>query len=289
MERINPYIRKASYDVIRTPLLIKERVLWDYELLYIKEGQPIISVEDTVYHAVKGEMYLFRPGQRHSIKLDKEGIFVQPHVHFDLLQYPDRFQVGISFLPLAEMSAEERTHIRPDLFEVLFPGFPTCIKLMNSQYMEFLLFDLIHCFQGEGIYRELEMKWTFMRVLNQLLEEAEYRHGRHAPKETAPQIRLFLERNLHRQVKLEDVERLCHMDRSYLGRLFHEHYDTSIIRYHQSVRIEKCKELLIYTNATVTEVANLMGFAYASDLSRMFKKVTGVSPNQFRKANTGKT
>ena len=56
MERINPYIRKASYDVIRTPLLIKERVLWDYELLYIKEGQPIISVEDTVYHAVKGEM-----------------------------------------------------------------------------------------------------------------------------------------------------------------------------------------------------------------------------------------
>lgn len=285
MERINPHIRKASYDVIKTPHMIKERVIFDYELLYIKEGRPVITIGDTLYHAEKGEIYLFRPGQRHSICLGEQGVFIQPHVHFDLLQYDDRHEVTINFRPMDALDDAEKKLIRPDLMEELFPGLPPCLKLTNPQYMEFLLFDLIQSFSGHSPYRELEMKWRFMRVLNQLLEEVGYRYDNRQKEQDKAILRIcsFLEHNLYRDVTLEEIERLYHLDRSYLGRLFHQRYGTSIIRYHQMIRVNRSKELLMYTNATVTEIAEEMGFANVSDFSRTFKRMAGISPSNFRR------
>lgn len=284
MERIDPYIRKARYDVLKTPLMIEERVIFDYELLYIKEGRPLITIGNTLYHAERGEIYLFRPGQRHSLCLKEEGIFIQPHVHFDLVQYEDRREVTVNFRPMDALDEAERKMIRPDLMEEMFPGLPSRLKLTNMQYMEFLLFDLIQSFSGHSPYRELEMKWRFMRVLNQLLEEVGYRYDNRQKEQdkVASRIGSFLEHNLYRNVSLEEIERLYHMNRSYLGRLFRQRYGTSIIRYHQMLRVNRSKELLMYTNATVTEIAEEMGFPNVNDFSRTFKRVAGMSPNNFR-------
>ncbi len=46
--------------------------------------------------------------------------------------------------------------------------------------------------------------------------------------------------------------------------------------------VDKAKELLCATNKSVSEIAYELGFKYPHHLSRMFKKNTGYSPNEFR-------
>ena len=130
---INPYIRRARYDVIQTPWNLTERIIYDYELLYIKEGNFHITIEDQTFDAQTGELYLFHPGQRHAIQVLEEGYVIQPHLHFDLFLYPDREQVGISFLNRSDMNEEQLAQIRPDTFSQMFPFVPSRMKLPNPE------------------------------------------------------------------------------------------------------------------------------------------------------------
>lgn len=287
LNMISPYVRKAAYDVLGTPHYITERVIYDYELLFIKEGNPIITIEDDIYHACKGEVYLFRPGQRHSISLTEKGLFIQPHVHFDLIYYADQADVDINFRPLEEMSEEEKRHIRPDLLAAYVPGLPVRFHLLNPQQIELQLFDLIQWFKGNDPYRELSIKWALMRILNQLLTENGYKTstGKRDVNATSRQMRLYIEHKLRRNITLAEFEQIYHMDMSYLGRLFKRTYGVTPIKYHKQMRIAKSKELLVYTNASVSEVAEFLGFANIYDFSRAFKSVMGLAPSQWRAAN----
>lgn len=49
------------------------------------------------------------------------------------------------------------------------------------------------------------------------------------------------------------------------------------------IRVEKTSDYLIYTEISLEEIANLLGFSDASHLSKQFKERSGISPNQFRK------
>lgn len=283
---INPHINRALYDIVQTPWTVAERVILDYELLYVKEGRIHITIEDQVYEGKPGEIYLFRPGQRHSISVLEEGHCIQPHVHFDLLQYEDQDKWFCSYKNLDALTPEERALIRPDVMKELFPHFPSQIVLNDRKYAEFLLFDVIQHFQNErDPYREMQVKWSFLKFLTHLLKECGYTESKteDSNRKLAAQVRMYLENNLHRAVRMSEVAAVFHMDASYLGRVFRLEYQTSPIRFHTTARIRKSHDMLLYTNAPVTDVAQRMGFATTNDFSRTFKRVMGYSPVQTRR------
>lgn len=73
-----------------------------------------------------------------------------------------------------------------------------------------------------------------------------------------------------------------HYDYNYLSRLFSEIEGTTIERYYIAQRIEKVKELLVYDERSLSEIAWQMGYSSVAHLSNQFKKVTGLSPSHFR-------
>lgn len=74
----------------------------------------------------------------------------------------------------------------------------------------------------------------------------------------------------------------CHADYSSLSKLFSEMKGTSIEKYYITQRIERVKELLVYDELTVSEIADLMGYSSPAHLSSQFKSVTGLSPREFK-------
>lgn len=286
---VNPRVNRAWYDVVKTPWLMKERVIIDYELLYVKEGTMHITIENQAYEAKPGELFLFRPGQRHSICVREEGRVIQPHIHFDLLQYDDREQWFVSFKNMDEMTEAERRLIRPDVMKELFPRFPARIKLTDQKYAEFLLFDVIQNFKNEqDVYRELQLKWSFLKFFTYLLRTYGYTEsGFNAGQSTAAKIRTFLENNLQRPVHTQELAAVFHLDESYLGKLFRREFGISPIKYHQSERIMRSRDMLLYTNASVSDVAQRMGFSSVNDFSRAYKRQLGESPRESRGGKTG--
>jgi AraC-like DNA-binding protein len=72
-------------------------------------------------------------------------------------------------------------------------------------------------------------------------------------------------------------------DYHYLSKLFSEKEGITIEKYLILQRIEYVKELLIYNEYNLSEIADKLNYSSVSHLSNQFKQVTGFSPTEFKK------
>ncbi|MDH7463488.1 AraC family transcriptional regulator [Chitinophagaceae bacterium 26-R-25] len=73
-----------------------------------------------------------------------------------------------------------------------------------------------------------------------------------------------------------------HHDYGYLSNLFSSVENTTIEQYFILQKIEKVKELLVYNELSLSEIAFKLGYSSVAHLSAQFKKITGFTPSQFR-------
>jgi len=71
-------------------------------------------------------------------------------------------------------------------------------------------------------------------------------------------------------------------DYTYLANLFSEVQGITIEKFYITHKIERVKELLVYNELNLTEIAYLMHYSSVSHLSSQFKKVTGLTPSHFK-------
>src|SRR5579859_2250052 len=71
-------------------------------------------------------------------------------------------------------------------------------------------------------------------------------------------------------------------DYTYLANLFSEVQGTTIEKFMISHKIERVKELLVYNELSLTEIAYQMHYSSVAHLSTQFKKVTGLTPSYFK-------
>jgi len=74
-----------------------------------------------------------------------------------------------------------------------------------------------------------------------------------------------------------------HKDYSYLSNLFSSVESTTIEQYFILQKIEKVKELLIYDELSLNQIAFKLGYSSVAHLSNQFKKTTGFTPSDFKK------
>lgn len=85
------------------------------------------------------------------------------------------------------------------------------------------------------------------------------------------------------QTKLsEHISHQLNHDYNYLSNLFSEVEGTTIEKYFIAQKIERVKELLIYDELSLSEIALKLNYGSISYLSKQFKKVTGLTPTHFK-------
>jgi len=72
-------------------------------------------------------------------------------------------------------------------------------------------------------------------------------------------------------------------DYTYLANLFSESQGITLEHYHIIHKIERVKELLVYDELNISEIASKMNYSSTAHLSSQFKKITGLSPSFFKK------
>ncbi|MCW9708424.1 AraC family transcriptional regulator [Fodinibius salsisoli] len=79
-----------------------------------------------------------------------------------------------------------------------------------------------------------------------------------------------------------------HKDYQQLSRLFSSVEGKSIERYYILQKIERAKELIVYGEQNLTEIAYLLGYSSQQHFSRQFKKETGLAPSHFKEIKENK-
>jgi AraC-like DNA-binding protein len=84
----------------------------------------------------------------------------------------------------------------------------------------------------------------------------------------------------------EQLSRHLHHDYSYLSNLFSEVEGITIEQFTINHKIEKVKELLIYDQLSLSQIALDLGYSSTAHLSNQFKRLTGLTPSSFKKMGT---
>ena len=91
----------------------------------------------------------------------------------------------------------------------------------------------------------------------------------------------FLAAHISENLTLAEIADGCSMSVSKLKMLFREKCSGGPINYFNSLKMEKAKEMIREGKLNFTEIADRLGFASLHYFSRLFKKITGLSPTEY--------
>ncbi|NOU69822.1 ABC transporter substrate-binding protein [Paenibacillus sp. LMG 31461] len=134
---------------------------------------------------------------------------------------------------------------------------------------------------------KFKVKTLFYQLLYELVEQL-YEQGVEIIRpDLVSQAIYYMEEHYQEALSLEELADTLECTSRQLLRLFKNQMNTSPIDYLIQLRVNKAKELLIYTDRTLKEISESVGYADSYYFSRIFKKQEGVSPKRFKETYEG--
>mgnify|MGYP000270817492 CR=1 FL=1 len=93
----------------------------------------------------------------------------------------------------------------------------------------------------------------------------------------------YIKEHLHESLTVNDLAKRFNLSPDHFSKVFQQRFGMRPSKYIQTVRIERSETLLLTTNNTLAQIAEKTGWESVSYYTRIFKKVTGQTPGQFRK------
>lgn len=101
-------------------------------------------------------------------------------------------------------------------------------------------------------------------------------------------VKKYIYQNMHGRIRVDEMAEELHVNPNYLSGLFKEYEGITLTEYIMKRKVHYAKNLLVYSNYSYDEIAYYFGFSSRSRFGAVFKKVTGVTPKQYREQNQDK-
>ena len=95
-------------------------------------------------------------------------------------------------------------------------------------------------------------------------------------------IVVYIREHYTEELSMQDVARAMNYSDAYFCKLFKQCFKVNFSAWLNEFRVEKAKELLSATRLSVREVSLACGYADANYFARVFKRVTGMTPSEYR-------
>lgn len=131
--------------------------------------------------------------------------------------------------------------------------------------------------------RKIASLGTLLRIVSALSDEAKF-----LPTETEKIVRReadYINKHYTEDIDFDVMAKRCNLSRSRFTHVFSDIFGLPPTQYQQNLRIEQASELLRFSKLMVAEIAQRCGFKNQLYFSRVFKKVMGVSPTEFRETD----
>src|SRR5690606_20257481 len=99
-------------------------------------------------------------------------------------------------------------------------------------------------------------------------------------------VQQFLEEHYAEDITLDRVAEPLRVTNGYLSSYFKEKTGINFIDYLHAIRIRKAKEDLIGTSLKIQDIAARVGYLNLNSFNRMFKRLTGVTPSDYRQQHS---
>ena len=266
-----------------------------YILYIITEGELSLLHNDTPLILKSGDVCIFAPNDTHKPLGVSDCKYY--YVHFDAnietahlndTVFSDKIRQKSLAFAGQRIYSKDRYYNRT----LLLPEKITISEKVDFNYITNKLEQDIKVFRRLTISENLSLSFDLFKIMLKLESIAEqiYRnkisHNR-TMYITANQISEFINSHYLEPINSIVSEKEFMINYDYANHLFKTVMGESILKYRNSLRIERAKFLLLTTDMRVEEIASESGFADKFYFTRYFTKCTGISPTRFREAERG--
>ena len=247
----------------------------EIEITYVKEGSMHYRINNRSFHLKEGDIIFCNSNALHSGEMENQEDCSYIPITFDPKLIYGFFQSTICTRyvdPVIQNLAVCALHI--DYSEKWHETF-------RDRMLEVISLD-----KKKQDFYELDISIR-MQLLWRLLVE----HLPHQPVSTTSdfteyerirRILSYIEQNYMNQITLDDISEHIHLCESECTRLFKRHMNTTLFSFLQEYRIERSLEYL-NTKESISSIAEKTGFSDSNYYSKVFSKIKGCSPREYRK------
>ncbi len=230
-------------------------------LIYCVGGQGEIHTKEALQAIGSDQYFIIPAGMPHSYRSDEQNPWSIYWIHFSGRKSDAYARFGGQVVSI-ERTKTSRVNDRIDLFSEIFRnldrGFSTETLEYVNQCLPHMLASFTHLSQFRLI-KELGEKDIVAQSINFMLE------------------------SLTKKLKLEEIAAETGLSASHFSRLFVNRTGHSPIDYFIQLKIQRACRLIDNSGWTIADVSREMGFDDQFYFSRVFRKVMGMSPNEYRK------
>ncbi|MDQ0060879.1 helix-turn-helix domain-containing protein [Paenibacillus harenae] len=135
---------------------------------------------------------------------------------------------------------------------------------------------------GENVLKSLSRMRAWTQQLSMQVTEYANQNGKDV-SQVVEKIQRYMEENLGEDFSREQAAEHVFLNPAYLSRLFRRETGFSLTDYLVRLRITKARVELEKTNNRISDIAVAVGYANFSHFSKLFKKMTGLTPQEYRK------
>lgn len=255
---------------------------WHEELQFtlVTSGQVTIQINGNDYMLHEGEAIFINKGLLHvTTKIADDGKYVS-------FNFPEKL------LCFFNDSRMEHDYVQPytNVFE-----FPVMVIKKNIDWQMDILRTLEHLKQTYD--RTKYFAWEYetacmithiwFMLINHVTLPKDKSHNK-ALIQQQERIQLllsYIHQNYSEDISLANIAKAANISIAECGRCFSKIVHTTPYNYLIEYRIKRSKELLDTTNLTVTEIATRVGFNHVNHFIQSFKRIQGITPNDYRKVS----
>lgn len=246
----------------------------EIEITYVQKGTMCYKVNHMVYHLKEGDIVFNNSGALHSGTMENQKDCAYIPVTFDSKLIYGFFQ-----------STVNSKYVDPVIQDSMLPAI--CIdqsEPWHKPFREYLL-RIIDLDEKKPDFYELDITICLQSMWRLLLEHITYEPQ--ASRENSleydriKKILSYIEENYQNKITLNDIAGHIHLCESECTRLFKRHMNTTLFAFLQEYRIERSLEFL-QDDQPVSAVADKAGFSDPNYYSKVFAKIKGCSPREYR-------
>jgi len=247
----------------------------DAELIVIKHGRGLITLDLHTIHVEAGDIIFVLPGHLHSIeqyeqeRMEYENIIFSP----DLLTGKENDLCDQQYLmPLFESRTGVATILTSNLpyYQTLHQSIQAIDDLCSNPPDGYQLMIKSHLYA-----------FFFTLLSNQT--QKNFVPSKHTKSlEKLKQIIKYVEEHYDEPITIEDMAQLSYYSPSHFMKFFKTNMNISFTAYLNNYRLTMASRLLKSTHSTILEIATQTGFENLSYFNRLFRRKYGITPSEYR-------
>ncbi len=247
----------------------------EMEIIYIKKGEGIVSIDLKNYDVSAGTLLFIIPGQLHSIEQKEDHRMEYENIIFDL---------GILMGQSIDPSSRE-------YFKPLLDGkltIPSIIEKNHPLYgaISACIDGCDNICQSYPVAYELAIKAQLFLLFHILFSRCTEKVTRHTNERSLEKMKLvlkYIENHYMEKISIEDIANEVALSQSHFMKFFKHTMGTSFIDYLNDYRLTMASRMLLGSEDAILNIAGECGYENLSYFNRMFKKHFGMTPREYRK------